>query len=114
MTVETNFFNAVSPVFSGLFWYGEAKAKALYPHGVFRRVVTVPEVVLNQNAAIREKVRMQIDVYADDPKSARVLAESVKTALGNASFKNWPVSDVELYEPEVDKYRVSMDFGAFN
>ncbi len=58
--------------------------------------------------------RFQIDAYGTSYGAVKALAESIKTAMAASSIINNHLSSQDLYEAEVQLYRVSMDFSVWS
>ncbi len=80
-----------------------------YPAIVYSRISSNPENVLEGGSTI-DQVRIQIDCYATTYGSAKSLAEQVRTAMEQASFKGTLQFDFDDYEPDVKVYRVVQDY----
>lgn len=58
-----------------------------------------------------EHPRIQVDCWARSYSVAKELAVKVRAAMaGAASFQSRMISDQDFYEPDVNIYRVSLDF----
>ena len=58
----------------------------------------------------QDERRYQIDVYATTYSGARVIAESIKTAMKSASFANAIITFQDLYEEVSKEFRVLLEF----
>ena len=55
--------------------------------------------------------QIQFDVFADDYSTAQSVVAALNTAVANASaFKSYRLTQQELYEPQTEIHRVSVDF----
>lgn len=62
-----------------------------------------------------EHPMMTIDIYTETYKQAKELTTSIQTAMNAATaFSSLLVSDVDYYEPDMNVYRVVMDFSCWN
>ena len=62
-----------------------------------------------------ERPAIQVDVYSTSFSQAKSLAENVHTVLdATTTIRAVLVSDNDLFEDEIDSYRVSMDFSCIN
>jgi len=62
-----------------------------------------------------ENPKMQIDSWATSFEDVKVLADKVRLAMDSATaFASILISDQDLYEDEIEVYRVSQDFSIWN
>jgi len=62
-----------------------------------------------------EHPTLQIDVYSTSYSEAKSLSLNIHTVLdGTTTFRAVLLSDSDLYEDAVDKYRVTSDYGFIN
>lgn len=110
MTIETSVFATLSGLASGGAWANAAPDQPTTPYLVFARVSGVPENTLAGDRPGLVKVRMQIDCYDLTYEGVKALAESVKTAMLAAVFRNYLDTDQDLYEFDVKRHRVTLDY----
>ena len=79
------------------------------PYIIYQVISTVPETSLDGPTGTNRR-RVQVDVYADTYGAAKVLEQSIGAAMQAADFTNLPLSATDLFESEVQLYRVTMDF----
>ena len=62
-----------------------------------------------------ENPRIQIDVWGLKYSDVKALAAKVKTAMeGATTFRATLLTDIDLYEDDVEIYRVSQDWSVWN
>ena len=62
-----------------------------------------------------ENPRIQIDVYSTSYSQVKTLTESIQTQMATSTgFKNVLINDTDLFEDELNIYRVTMDFSCWN
>lgn len=88
--------------------------RPVYPHIVYMRVsggqINGLDGYLNT-----EKPTIQIDVFSSSYSQAKTLSENVHTVLdGTTTFKSILITDSDLYEDEVNKYRVIQEYSCIN
>ena len=92
----------------------KAPDKVKYPYAVYTRVSGGQINGLDGYLTI-EQPRIQIDVYSTAYTQAKTLAENVHTVIDvTTTFRAILISDNDLFEDELDSYRVSMDFSCIN
>jgi len=65
--------------------------------------------------SIMENPRIQIDIFANTYKEAKSISTYMHTILAGATgFKALLISDMDLYEDDVEFYRVSQDYSCWN
>ena len=84
------------------------------PYIIYQRVSNAPETVMNQNAQVLEQTRFQIDSFAATYAGAQNLANQVQAAMAAAAFKNVPISEQDLDEPEVKQFRVLQEYSVWS
>lgn len=85
-----------------------------YPAITYQRISGGQENSFGGYATL-ENPRMQIDVWADTYLAAKNAAEAVHTAMNGATaYRATLISDSDLYESDIEIYRVSMDFSCWN
>lgn len=92
----------------------KAPQNAIYPHLIYTRISGGQANTLDGYADF-ENPRIQIDTYSTGYLECKNLSSSVHSVMNGATaFKSILVSDGDLYEDEVDAYRVTMDFSCMN
>lgn len=62
-----------------------------------------------------ENPRIQIDVYSTSYSQVKTLAENIHTQMETSTaFKNTLANDSDIYEDELNAYRITMDFSCWN
>ena len=85
-----------------------------YPYMVYFRVSGGQQNGLDGYLDL-ENPRIQFDIYSTSYSQAKTVVENVQTTMnGSTAFASVLLSDNDLYEDEVDKYRISMDYSCFN
>jgi len=85
-----------------------------YPHIVYTRIGGNQYNGLSGYQTV-EKPSIQIDVYSTSYTQVKSLAENIHTALdGTTTFRAILITDTDLFEEEIDKYRILMDFSMIN
>lgn len=85
-----------------------------YPYAVYFRVSGGQQNGLNGYLDL-ENPRIQIDIYSTSYSEVKTVAENIQTTMNTSTdFSNVMLSDNDIYEDEVQKHRVSMDFSCFN
>lgn len=107
--IEQSLYSVLSSVASGRVYPLIAPDNVEKPYIIFQVVSAMPENTLADGVGITN-FRMQIDCYDKTYAGVKTLAESVKTAMSNASFTNLQLMGQDFFESDVKLYRVSMDF----
>lgn len=107
--IETSVFDALEGLVSGRCYPLQMPQEPTYPAIVYSRIASEPQNRLEGGASL-DQVRVQIDCYATTYEGAKTLSASVRSAMESASLGATLQLDLDLYEPEVKVYRVTMDF----
>lgn len=92
----------------------KAPQKPTRPYCTYQRVSGVEEYTM-QGPAVIERVRIQIDCWSTSYLEAKQIGAGVKTSIERATaFTIHGYTDQDLYEPDVDCYRVVQDFILWN
>lgn len=85
---------------------------------------TLPHIVYNRVSGDRvnglagyltaERPKYQIDIYSDSYEQARTLSGHVHTVLNASTLTVVLLSDTDLYEDNVNQYRVTNDYSFIN
>ena len=87
---------------------------AAYPHIIYTRISGERYNGLS-GYLTSEHPTIQIDVYSTSYDQSRTLAGNIHTVLNTTTtFKAVLLSDSDLYEDAVNKYRVTADYGVIN
>ena len=87
---------------------------ATYPYIVYMRVSGNQMNGLSGYLTV-EKPSIQIDVYSSSYSQAKTLAENVHTVINDTTtFRGILISDNDVYEDNIDTYRISQDFSCIN
>lgn len=85
-----------------------------YPAISYQRISSQPQVAIGGFCNL-DNPRIQIDCWASSYSAVKSLAEAVRDAMMSApGFNALELSDQDLYEPEVEVYRVSIDFSCWH
>ena len=85
-----------------------------YPHIIYTRISGERYNGLS-GYLDSEHPTVQIDIYSTSYSEAKSLSLNVHTVMdGTTTFKAILLSDSDLYEDAVDKYRVTADYGIIN
>lgn len=107
--IETTIFSTLSSLVAGRCYPLQMPQTPTYPSIVYTRIASDPKNRLEGGASL-DQVRLQIDCYSTSYESAKTLSWAVRGAMESASFKATLQFDTDIYEPEVNVYRVMMDF----
>lgn len=89
---------------------GEAPQNSPKPYITYQRVIGLQQMTLADTGLERENVSVQIDLYGDNVAALDDLAEKVVLAIKAALRVGAVDTGPQLYEPEPDLHRVSLDF----
>jgi hypothetical protein len=81
----------------------------LLPYVTYQRVANTVNNVLTGPPSI-DNVRMQIDVWASTYAEAQSLAKSLITAMQAWTVQNFLINEYDLYEQEVQVFRVLIEY----
>lgn len=107
--IEEDVFDLLKSLVSNRCYPLQIPQNGALPAIVYQRIANTPNNQLEGKPTL-DQVRMQIDAYAKTYKAAKLLGKSIRTAMENAPFSATLQSDDDLFEPETDVYRVSLDF----
>jgi hypothetical protein len=79
------------------------------PYVTYQRVANNVENVLSGLPPI-ENVRMQVDVWAATYAGAQALKQSIIAAMQTWTVQNVLISDYDMYEQDVQVFRVLLEF----
>lgn len=80
-----------------------------YPYATYQRVANTVNNVLSGPPSV-DNVRIQIDVWARSYADAQALAQSIIAAMQAWSVQNVLISNYDLYEQDVQVFRVLLEF----
>lgn len=82
-----------------------------YPAITYQRIDTRRFYTLGGDNGTGEIPRMQIDIWSTSYEQGRNIATSIKTAMdGATAFLTNDYNQTDLYEPDVQLYRIQQDF----
>jgi hypothetical protein len=111
MTIEATIQTLLGALCSGRCYpLINTSANIVSPYITFQVISSSPMLV-TENSADPEKMRLQIDVWAETYGAAKTLAASVKTAIDTSTaFASALEMSMDLYEEESKEYRVMIEF----
>lgn len=116
MSILSDFFALVGPVFDGRAYRNAAPASPIAPYATFFRVSGIEGVTLDENGGTgnESETRIQIDVWALSGDEVDAKAEAVKAAL-----KGWHISNVinleqDDYETGTKLHRIMLDISTIH
>lgn len=107
--IEQDIFNALKSLVSNRVYPLVMPQSPTYPAIVYNRIANTAQNTLEGGSSL-DQVRMQIDVYATTYSAAKTLSDQVRSAMEAAAFKGTLQTDQDFFEPDVNLYRVSLDF----
>ena len=119
MTIEATIQTALNPLVAGGCWalFNTAPAPQIKPYIVYSLISDVQLNSMDGYAGMAEK-RFQVDVYVGKASGAygavKALAASIKTAMETAIPQSLHLSSQDLYEPDTELYRITMDFSLWS
>lgn len=111
MTILSDFFSLVDPVFDGRAYRNAAPDSPTAPYAVFFRVTGVEGATLDPNGGIgnESETRMQLDIYALSGVDVDAKADAAKAALKGWSKSNIILLEQDGYEADTKLHRVTLD-----
>lgn len=109
MSLEGDLQAILAALVSGRCYPLMAPDNVAKPYITFQTISDIQENDLRGFAGISKR-RIQVDVYTTTYGATKALAASVKSGLAASSLGSLHLTSQDLYEPEVQLYRVSMDF----
>lgn len=107
--IELQLFDALKDLVGNRCYPLTMPQPPLYPAIVYQRLATNAFNRLEGGASI-DQVRVQIDCYAPTYEAVKALASGVRSALESASFKATLQTEFDLYEPDLEIFRIIQDF----
>jgi predicted metallo-beta-lactamase superfamily hydrolase len=112
MAIEGDIQAVLAPLVAGCCYPLVAPDSQPRPYIIYQVISNVITNSLDGDVGISNR-RFQIDPHADTYAAAKVLAKSITDAMASASFTNIKLHELDLYEPEIKAYRVTMDFSVW-
>ena len=120
MALESKLFTAltestlISVLSSNRVYPTISPQNAVYPYIIYTRVSGNQINGLDGYLNV-ERPAIQIDTYSTSYTQALTLSENIHTVINTTTtFKGILISDNDIYEDEVNKYRRSQDFSCIN
>lgn len=121
--LEESIFSHLSTVAAITTYVGASSAARIYPVDLpqdptlpamsYQRISSQPQTSMGGFCGL-DNPRIQIDCWATSYSAVKELAEAVRDAMMSASaFNALEISDQDLFEPDVEIYRVSIDFSCW-
>lgn len=105
-TITATMGNRIYPV--------RAPQNVAFPYAVYQRI-SGGQLSGLEGYLTLENPRIQIDVYSTSYSQVKTLAESIHTQMETSTdFKNTLANDSDIYEDELNAYRITMDFSCWN
>lgn len=86
-----------------------APQNSAYPYATYQRIASTVNNVLNGPPSI-DNTRIQIDVWASNYAAAQTLAGSIIAAMQAWPVQNILLSNYDLYERDVQVFRMLLEF----
>ena len=111
MSVQTDFVELATGIFSGRVYPQTAPAETETPYCTYTRVAAVEQATLDANGGTGNPVntRMQLDVWAASYGEGQDKAAALKSALKGWGSENIVIGESDGFEPETKLYRVMLD-----
>jgi len=91
-------------------WYGINTAEPpVYPYIVHTRMPSAANVSLGGPSDL-QNTRVQIDVFAVSIADALAVHRGIKAAMAEWALQNVPLTEEDIYEPDVRAWRISSDW----
>ena len=86
------------------------------PYVVWQRIASEPQVSLAGFTSGLERIRVQIDCYADTPDAVFALAAAVRAAVQAATgpVRGITVNETDFFEDDTRLYRRAVDVSVFH
>jgi hypothetical protein len=79
----------------------------------YQRISNTPQNTMSGHSGL-DNPRIQIDCWATSYGDAKAIGDKTRKAMGAATtFRALQLSDQDIIEPELEIYRVSMDFSCW-
>jgi hypothetical protein len=113
MAIEGDIQTILAALVSGRAYPMVAPDPVTKPYIVYQIISDVMENTLKGYAGKSNK-RVQVDVYHTSYGAVKTLMESIRSAMAASAIKNLHLSTQDLYESEVQLYRISMDYSVWS
>ena len=121
--LEESIFSHLSTVAAITTYVGASSSARIYPVYLpqdptlpamsYQRISSQPHVSMGGFCNL-DNPRIQIDCWATSYSAVKELSEAVRDAMMSAlAFRALEISDQDLFEPELEIYRVSLDFSCW-
>lgn len=93
------------------------EAEPTRPYVIYGRISSEPQVSLGGFTSGLERIRTQVDCYAEDFDTAIAIATQVRAAIqaqtGTNNIQGVPMNELDDYEEETGLYRRLLEFSLF-
>lgn len=120
MALESKLYTAltgstlISVLSSNRVYPVRAPQNATYPHIIYTRISGNQMNGLKGYLTV-ENPAIQVDTYSTAYSQAKTLSGNIHTVIdGTTTFRGVLISDNDIFEDDVKKYRVSQDFSCIN
>lgn len=121
--LEESIFSHLSTVAAITTYVGASSSARIYPVYLpqdptlpamsYQRISSQPQVSMGGFCNL-DNPRIQIDCWATSYSAVKGMAEAVRDAMMSAAgFNALEISDQDLFEPDLEIYRVSIDFSCW-
>jgi hypothetical protein len=113
MTIEATIQTALGALVSGRCYPLVAPDPAVKPYIVYSLISDVQLNSLDGFSGLAEK-RVQVDVYTTSYGATKATATACKSAMAIGLPQSIHLSSQDLYEPDTQLYRITMDFSLWS
>lgn len=113
MTIESTIQTALAALVSGRCYPLTAPDPVTKPYIIFSVISDVQLNSLDGFSGLAEK-RIQVDIYSTTYGGAKTMAATVKDSFTVALPQSVHLSSQDLHEPELQLFRISMDFSTWS
>jgi hypothetical protein len=111
MTIEGTIHTLLSPFVAGRCYPIINTSTTIVSPYITYQVISASPLLVTENSADPEKMRVQVDVWATTYGEAKTLAKSVKSAIGaSKEFASALEMSMDMYEEVSKEYRVMIEF----
>lgn len=116
MSIQSDFYTLVGPLFGTRVYPNVAPDTPVAPYAVYFRVSGTEVSTLDSNggAGNANHTRLQLDVWAKTYAEAQSSAAAVKTALKDWAVENNVLLEQDMYEPDTKLHRVMLDISTWH
>jgi hypothetical protein len=116
MSIQTELFTLLGPIFSSRLFPNGAAEKPVAPYAVYSRISAMREQTLDVNGGTGNLVRtnLQIDIYAKTYAQSIALADQVKAALNGWNRQNLVMMEQDFYEPDETLHRATVEISVWH